>query len=109
MKLHMQMLIALGLGLKRNGHIFFGLITGIIFGVVSYLYMGEHQVDNQMLTYILKILNVIGQAFIMLIQMIIVPLVFSAIVVGISSIGDSKQLGKFGIRMILYYGIITVA
>jgi hypothetical protein len=33
MKLHMQILIALGLGLKRNWHIFFGLIAGIIVGI----------------------------------------------------------------------------
>ena len=40
--------------------------------------------------------------------MVVIPLVCSAIVVGISSIGDSKQIGKFGKRMILYYGIITI-
>ena len=32
MKLHMQILIALGLGIKRNGHIFLGIIGGIIVG-----------------------------------------------------------------------------
>ena len=34
MKLHMQILIALGLGIKRNGHIFFGLIAGVIVGIL---------------------------------------------------------------------------
>ena len=41
--------------------------------------------------------------------MVVIPLVCSAIVVGISSIGDSKQIGKFGKKMIIYYGIITIA
>jgi hypothetical protein len=41
--------------------------------------------------------------------MIVIPLVVSAIIIGITSIGDNKQLGKFGTKMILYYGIITVA
>lgn len=99
MKLHMQILIALGLGLKRNWHIFFGLIAGIIVGVFL------HGHDS---VFITKILTFIGQVFIRLIQMVVIPLVISAIIIGITSIGDSKQLGKFGTKMIIYYGIITV-
>ena len=38
MKLHMQILIALGLGIKRNGHIFLGLIAGIILGIAMHAY-----------------------------------------------------------------------
>lgn len=100
MKLHMQILIALGLGLKRNWHIFFGLIAGIIVGIFL------HGHDNIIIS---KTLVFIGQVFIRLIQMVVIPLVISAIVIGITSIGDNKQLGKYGKKMILYYGIITVA
>ena len=100
MKLHMQVLIALGLGFKRNWHIFFGLIAGVIVGV----FMHTHQ--N---TIALNFLTFIGQLFIRMIQMVVIPLVISAIVIGITSVGDNKQLGKFGKKMILYYGIITVA
>ena len=32
-----------------------------------------------------------------------------AFVIGITSVGDSKQLGKLGTKMVLYYTIITVA
>lgn len=99
MKLHMQILIALGLGLKRNWHIFFGLIAGIIVGI----FLHSHQ--N---IFIGKFLVFIGQIFIRLIQMVVIPLVISAIVIGITSIGDNKQLGKYGSKMILYYGIITI-
>lgn len=99
MKLHMQILIALGLGLKRNWHIFFGLIAGIIVGIFL------HGHDNILIS---KILVFIGQVFIRLIQMVVIPLVISAIVIGITSIGDNKQLGKYGSKMIVYYGIITV-
>ncbi len=102
MKLHVQTLfVAIGLGIKRNWHIFLAIIAGIIFG--NYL----HE-NPGILTHFVKFLNIIGQAFIRVIQMVVIPLVCSAIVVGISSIGDSKQIGKFGKRMILYYGIITV-
>ena len=98
MKLHMQILIALGLGLKRNWHIFSGIILGILAGI--FLHGHEYPVVSALLTFI-------GQVFIRLIQMVVIPLVVSAIIIGITSIGDNKQLGKFGTKMIVYYGIIT--
>lgn len=99
MKLHMQILIALGLGFKRNWHIFFGLIAGIFVGI--FLHGHDFVLVSKLLTFI-------GQVFIRLIQMVVIPLVISAIIIGITSIGDNKQLGKYGAKMILYYGIITV-
>lgn len=106
----MQILIALGLGIKRNGHIFLGLIAGIILGVVLHKYKVTPDGNvNELVGGIIFGLNIIGQMFIRLIQMVVIPLVCSAIIVGISSVGDSNQLGKFGKKMLLYYGIITVA
>ena len=98
MKLYMQVLIALGLGLKRNWHIFAGLLLGVLVGI----WLHGHQ--NQL---IMDSLTFIGQVFIRLIQMVVIPLVISAIVIGITSVSDSKQIGKLGSKMILYYAIIT--
>ncbi len=98
MKLHMQILIALGLGIKRNCHIFLGIIVGIAIGIIL------HSHENPFLS---NMLIFIGQVFIRLIQMVVIPLVVSAIIIGITSIGDNKQLGKFGTKMVIYYGILT--
>lgn len=98
MKLHMQILIALGLGIKRNWHIFFGIIAGILVGIWL------HGHANVMIA---NLLTFVGQVFIRLIQMVVIPLVVSAIIIGITSIGDNKQLGKFGTKMVVYFGIIT--
>ena len=100
MKVHMQILIALGLGLKRNWHIFFGLVAGIIVGI--FLHEHNNVVVSQLLVFI-------GQVFIRLIQMVVIPLVISAIIIGITSIGDNKQLSKYGTKMIGYYAVITIA
>ena len=108
MKLHMQILIALGLGIKRNGHIFLGLIAGIVLGVLMHSYTATHEPSN-VYNCVYSALHFIGQAFIRLIQMVIVPLIFSAIVIGISSIGDNKQLGAFGVKMVGYYSILSIA
>ncbi len=99
MKFYMQVLIALGLGLKRNWHIFAGLVLGVIVGIWL------HKEPNPI---IMTTLTFIGQMFIRLIQMVVIPLVISAIVIGITSVGDSKQIGKLGTKMICYYGIITI-
>lgn len=99
MKLYMQVLIALGLGLKRNWHIFAGLVLGIIAGIWL------HKAPNPI---VMTTLTFIGQVFIRLIQMVVIPLVISAIVIGITSVSDSKQIGKMGSRMIFYYAIISV-
>lgn len=99
MKLYMQVLIALGLGLKRNWHIFAGLVLGVIVGIWL------HREPNPI---IMTTLTFVGQVFIRLIQMVVIPLVISAIVIGITSVGDGKQIGKLGSRMIFYYAIITV-
>ena len=109
MKLPMQIFIALGLAVKRNVHIFLGIILGVIFGVVMHSYMPQSALENNTVGIIIfNILDLIGQIFLRLIQMVVIPLVFSAIIIGISSIGDNKQLGKFGGKMILYYAIITI-
>lgn len=98
MKLHMQILIALGLGIKRNWHIFLGIVLGVLMGI----FLHAHPNQN-----ILDFVDFTGQVFLRLIQMVVIPLVVSAIIIGITSIGDNKQLGKFGSKMIVYYGIIT--
>lgn len=99
MGMHMQVIIALLLGIKRNWHLFLSLFLGVLVGF--FFPQSEYpQVFN--------ILNFIGQAFINIIQMVVLPLVISAIIIGVASIGDSKQLTKLGTKMLLYYGIITI-
>ncbi|HBH18152.1 MAG TPA: hypothetical protein DDX14_04310, partial [Cyanobacteria bacterium UBA9579] len=100
MKLHWQILVALGLGVKRNWHIFFALLAGITVGIMFPIVNGQQ-------TFFHEVLSFAGQAFINLIQMVVIPLIVSAIIVGIASLGDSKQLGKIGARMLLYYILIA--
>ncbi|MGI6225495.1 MAG: dicarboxylate/amino acid:cation symporter, partial [Peptococcales bacterium] len=50
----------------------------------------------------------IGTLFLRLIKMIIVPLVFASLVVGASSVGDVRKLGRIGGKTMAYY-LITSA
>ncbi|MBL4684370.1 MAG: dicarboxylate/amino acid:cation symporter [Nannocystaceae bacterium] len=55
-------------------------------------------------------LKPIGTAFMRLIKMVIVPLVFSSLLVGVASLGDVRKLGRLGVRTLgLYLGTTAAA
>ncbi len=54
-------------------------------------------------------LQPIGAAFMRLITMVIVPLVFSSLVVGVASLGDVRKLGRLGVRTLALYLSTTAA
>jgi aerobic C4-dicarboxylate transport protein len=48
-----------------------------------------------------------GDAFIKLVRMIIAPIVFVTVVVGIAKLSDAKEVGRIGIKSILYFEVLT--
>lgn len=80
--------------------IMIALVIGIIVGAIL------HGSTNQAWV-IHNILNPAGQIFIKMIQMIVVPIVISTLIVGIAGVGDTKKLGKLGLKTILYFEIVT--
>lgn len=71
--------------------IFIGMLCGLVFGLVF--------------PNIAKHFKILGDLFLALIHMVILPLVFSSIVVGITHIHDPKCLGRVGIKtLLLYFG-----
>ncbi|MEB3286549.1 MAG: dicarboxylate/amino acid:cation symporter [Vampirovibrionales bacterium] len=93
-------LVAFGLGAKRHWHILFAIILGVIAGIAFPIH-GADGTNNYTLVH--NILDSFGQVFIRLITMIVIPLVMSSLVVGISSLGDSKQLGRMGLKVLTYF------
>jgi len=49
----------------------------------------------------------LGDGFIKLIRMIIAPVIFSTVVAGIATIGDIKDLGRIGVKTLVYFEIVT--
>lgn len=76
--------------------IILGLILGIIVGAIFY--------GNPVVT---SYLQPFGDIFIRLIKMIVVPIVFSSLVVGVAGVGDIKKVGKIGGKTILYFEVVT--
>jgi len=92
-------------GLALHTRILIGLAVGVTAGVsVNYAFGGDHPrvawvIDN--------ITQPIGQLFLRLLLMIVVPLVFSSLVVGVAGIGDIRKLGRVGLKSFGYCLVIS--
>lgn len=83
---------------------------GFIIGIVLGFLIGPMSDNPFIAGYLMPFLNLIGQIFLALLKMLIVPLVFSSIITGAASIGDTKTLGRIGVKTIaLYLGTTVVA
>lgn len=81
--------------------IFAALLIGAVIGVLIHYVMPSGTIKDEVLVE--GILYVVGQGFIRLMQMLVVPLVFCSLVCGSMAIGDTKTLGKVGIKTIGFY------
>ncbi|MFW3644281.1 cation:dicarboxylate symporter family transporter [Staphylococcus caprae] len=72
------------------------LVLGVIAGLLLF---GQDNVANYIKPF--------GDIFLNLIKMIIIPIVFCALALSISNLGDSKKVGSYGWKAILYFEIIT--
>jgi aerobic C4-dicarboxylate transport protein len=52
-------------------------------------------------------LKPLGDGFIKLIRMIVAPVIFCTVVAGIAGMGDMKDLGRIGVRTLVYFELIT--
>ena len=84
-----------------TSRIFIGLIGGLILGVILNLFVPHSYFRDTILVE--GIFYVIGNGFIRLMKMLVVPLVFCSLVCGSASIGDTKALGKVGGKTIAFY------
>jgi DAACS family dicarboxylate/amino acid:cation (Na+ or H+) symporter len=92
-------------GMALHTRILIGLAVGVVAGItVNALFGGEHP----RVTWIVSnITEPVGQLFLRLLLMIVVPLVFSSLVVGVAGIGDIRKLGRIGLKSFAYCLIIS--
>ena len=81
--------------------IFVALIAGAILGIILCYLVPDSSFKKDVIVE--GILYVIGQGFIRLMKMLVVPLVFCSLVCGSMSIGDTKKLGTVGVRTLVFY------
>ena len=81
--------------------IFIALLAGALAGVIiNYVIPSNYVVDD---IIVQGVFYIVGQGFIRLMKMLVVPLVFCSLVCGSMSIGDTKKLGTVGVRTLVFY------
>jgi DAACS family dicarboxylate/amino acid:cation (Na+ or H+) symporter len=81
-----------------------GFLVGLLGGIAAYTFAdGQPWLENLInwVTY------PVGQIFLRLLFMLVVPLVFSALVLGVIEIGDVKSLGRIGGKTLLWIFLVT--
>jgi len=92
MQLHTKMLIGLGLGAGA--------------GLVTYTFTGGDAAWVEWVTTYLT--GPVGQIFLRLLFMLVIPLLFSALVVGVAEMGDIRALGRVGLRTLLFTLLVSL-
>ncbi|HEX8287068.1 MAG TPA: dicarboxylate/amino acid:cation symporter [Pyrinomonadaceae bacterium] len=92
-------------GMPLHTKILIGLLVGVIGGLIVNWTLGG---DNPRVVSIVEnFTRPIGQLFLNLLLMIVVPLVFSSLVVGVAGIGDIRKLGRIGLKSFAYTLVIS--
>lgn len=92
--------------LKRpalHTRILLGMITGILAGII----VKQTVSDPEIIQIIVSWVEPVGQIFLRMIFMTVIPLILSALVLGIAEIGDLKRVGRIGLRLLAYSLIVS--
>ena len=79
------------------GHLTFQVLVAISLGVLLGVWNPE----------VARAMKPVGDTFVNLVKMVIAPIIFLTIVLGIASIGDMRRLGRVGGKALLYFEIVT--
>ncbi|HYU35233.1 MAG TPA: dicarboxylate/amino acid:cation symporter [Thermoanaerobaculia bacterium] len=79
--------------------ILIGGLLGAVAGIIAYLTAGDSPGLQSFITYGT---GPLGRIFLNLLFMLVIPLIFSALVLGVAGMGDPRALGRIGLKSLLY-------
>src|SRR5699024_3327405 len=86
--------------MANHTKILLGLLLGAVAGILASVILGPE--DESLQWVIRNITQPLGNLWLRLLLMIVVPLVFSALILGIAGLGNVKKLGRIGIKTLAY-------
>jgi DAACS family dicarboxylate/amino acid:cation (Na+ or H+) symporter len=99
--------VASGKGIKLHTKILIGLAVGLALGITVNLTVGT---SNPSVEWVNTYLAVpLGQIFLRMLFMVVMPLVFASIALGVAGLGDIRRVGRVGGKAIAYFFLTTVA
>jgi len=100
--LHWKILIGLLLGATAGLIAKQAWTVPVVSGVVHTLDDDANGLADRLDWFVFNVAEPVGKVFLRLIFMVVVPLVVSALVLGVSGFGDVRKLGRVGMRTLLY-------
>ncbi|HTO04207.1 MAG TPA: dicarboxylate/amino acid:cation symporter [Opitutus sp.] len=86
----------------RANQILFGLVIGAGLGLVVEQTVTDPESIRTLQWWLANVIQPVGRLFIRIIFMIVIPLIFSAIVLGVAEMGDVRKLGRVGLRSVFF-------
>jgi DAACS family dicarboxylate/amino acid:cation (Na+ or H+) symporter len=90
--------------LPLHTKIFIGLFVGLVAGLICNIAFPQNPAIDW---FIKNIAYFTGQVFLRMIFMIVIPLIFTALVLGVADLGDAKSIGRIGFKTLGFTVIIT--
>ena len=81
------------------------IMIGLVVGLIVGYYINTMGAETA--TYYANIIRPFSQIFIRMIRMLIAPLLFGTLVAGIAGAGHFKDVGRMGLRAIIYFEVVT--
>ncbi len=91
-------------GLELQWQMLLGFVVGLTLGLIAYSTQRDAAWVETFTTYVTQ---PIGQVFLRLLFMLVIPLLFSALVVGISEMGEIRSLKRVGLRTLGYTVVVS--
>jgi len=91
-------------GMPLHTKMLVGFVAGIAAGLAANFWAADAGWLDGLIRYVT---DPVGQVFLRLLFMLVVPLVFSALVLGVVEIGDPRSLGRIGGRTLVYILVVT--
>jgi dicarboxylate/amino acid:cation (Na+ or H+) symporter, DAACS family len=95
-----------GKGMKLHTKILLGLLIGLVLGITVNLTVGTENPTVE--TFNDYVAVPIGQIFLRMLFMVVMPLVFASIALGVAGVGDIRKAGRIGGKAIGYFFVTTV-
>jgi DAACS family dicarboxylate/amino acid:cation (Na+ or H+) symporter len=91
-------------GIPLQWQMLIGFLIGLTFGMIAYSTQRDAAWVEFVTTYVT---TPIGQIFLRLMFMLVIPLLFSALIVGISEMGEVRSLKRVGLRTLAYTVVVS--